>query len=60
MWKKLPIDLRHLYNSDQVRKSLEIADKDVTRLRYPNQGHVFEGEGLRDLYTREMAFLQNI
>jgi dipeptidyl aminopeptidase/acylaminoacyl peptidase len=36
--------------------ALRFAGKDVTFLRYPGQGHVFEGDGLRDLWTREMAF----
>jgi dipeptidyl aminopeptidase/acylaminoacyl peptidase len=30
--------------------------KDVTLLRYPNQGHVFTGASLRDFWNRENAF----
>lgn len=36
--------------------ALRFAGKEVTLLRYPGQGHVFQGDGLRDLWQREMAY----
>ncbi|MBY8829156.1 S9 family peptidase [Hephaestia mangrovi] len=45
-----------LLGTIEMYQALRYAGKKVTLLRYPNQGHVFEGAGLRDLYNREMAF----
>ena len=45
-----------LLGSITMYNALRFAGKQVTFLRYPNQGHVFVGQGLRDLWNREMAF----
>jgi dipeptidyl aminopeptidase/acylaminoacyl peptidase len=45
-----------LLGAIEMYNALRFADKEVTLLRYPDQGHVFTGEGLRDLWERQMAF----
>ena len=45
-----------LLGSIEMYNALRFAGKQVTFLRYPNEGHVFVGPGLRDLWDREMAF----
>lgn len=49
-------DGRFLLGSIEMYNALRFAGKQVTFLRYPNEGHVFVGSGLRDLWNREMAF----
>lgn len=49
-------DGEFLLGTIAMYQALRFAGKEVTLLRYPNQGHVFEGKGLRDLYNREMVF----
>lgn len=45
-----------LLGAIEFYQALRFAGKEVTLLRYPGQGHVFEGAGLRDFWQREMAF----
>jgi acylaminoacyl-peptidase len=45
-----------LLGSITMYNALRFAGKPVTFLRYPNEGHVFVGPGLRDLWKREMTF----
>lgn len=45
-----------LLGSIEMYNALRFAGKEVTFLRYPNEGHVFLGPGLRDLWNREMTF----
>jgi dipeptidyl aminopeptidase/acylaminoacyl peptidase len=40
----------------ELYKGLRTHDKEVTLLRYPNQGHGFKGNGMKDFWRREMAF----
>src|SRR6185312_1580038 len=49
-------DGQFLLGSITMYNALRFAGKQVTFLRYPNEGHVFVGPGLRDLWNREMAF----
>jgi acylaminoacyl-peptidase len=49
-------DGQFLLGSIEMYNALRFAGKQVTFLRYPNEGHVFTGAGLRDLWNREMAF----
>lgn len=49
-------DGQFLLGSIEMYNALRFAGKQVTFLRYPNEGHVFVGPGLRDLWNREMAF----
>lgn len=49
-------DGQFLLGSIEMYNALRFAGKQVTFLRYPNEGHVFTGPGLRDLWNREMAF----
>ena len=49
-------DGQFLLGSIEMYNALRFAGKQVTFLRYPNEGHVFVGAGLRDLWNREMAF----
>jgi dipeptidyl aminopeptidase/acylaminoacyl peptidase len=49
-------DGQFLLGSIEMYNALRFAGKPVTFLRYPNEGHVFTGAGLRDLWNREMAF----
>jgi dipeptidyl aminopeptidase/acylaminoacyl peptidase len=41
----------------EMYNGLRWAGKDVTLLRYPNQGHGFAGAALEDFWTRESTFL---
>lgn len=40
----------------RMYNALRFAGKEVTLLRYPDQGHVFTGTSLRDLWQRQMEF----
>src|SRR3546814_14460579 len=48
-------DGEFLLSAIEMYQALRFADKDVTFLRYPEQGTVFEGAALRDLWRREIA-----
>ncbi|WP_202839146.1 prolyl oligopeptidase family serine peptidase [Luteimonas saliphila] len=48
-----------LLGAIEMYNALRFADKEVTLLRYPDQGHVFTGEGLRDLWERQMSFFDH-
>jgi dipeptidyl aminopeptidase/acylaminoacyl peptidase len=41
----------------EMYNGLRYLGKDVTLLRYPNQGHGFEGAAMKDFWERENAFL---
>lgn len=45
-----------LLGAIEMYNSLRYAGAPVTLVRYPDQGHVFEGEPLRDFWNRTMAF----
>jgi dipeptidyl aminopeptidase/acylaminoacyl peptidase len=45
-----------LLNTVEIYNGLRYLGRDVTFLRYPDQGHVFTGAALRDLWERENAF----
>lgn len=45
-----------LLGAIEMYNALRFAGKEVTLLRYPDQGHVFTGDGLRDLWERQMSF----
>jgi dipeptidyl aminopeptidase/acylaminoacyl peptidase len=40
----------------ELYKGLRTHDKEVTLIRYPNQGHGFKGDAMKDFWGREMAF----
>ncbi len=45
-----------LLGAIEMYNALRFAGADVTLLRYPDQAHLFKGDGLRDLWQRQMAF----
>lgn len=45
-----------LLNAIEMYNGLRRLGKDVTLVRYPNEGHVFSGDALKDFWEREMAF----
>jgi dipeptidyl aminopeptidase/acylaminoacyl peptidase len=45
-----------LLNTIEMYNGLRYLGRDVTLLRYPNQGHGFEGEALADFWRREETF----
>jgi len=45
-----------LLGTIEMFNGLRYLDKDVTFLRYPNQGHGFSGAALSDFWSRENAF----
>lgn len=45
-----------LLNSIEMYNGLRYLGRDVIFLRYPNQGHGFTGDSLRDFWQRENAF----
>ncbi|MCD9033161.1 prolyl oligopeptidase family serine peptidase [Luteimonas sp. Y-2-2-4F] len=45
-----------LLGAIEMYNALRFAGKEVTLLRYPDQAHLFEGDGLHDLWRKEMAF----
>ena len=49
-------DGNFLLGAIEMYNALRFANKDVTLLRYPDQGHLFRGDGLCDLWQREMTF----
>lgn len=49
-------DGRFLLGSIEMYNALRFAGKQMAFLRYPGEGHVFVGSGLRDFWNREMAF----
>src|SRR3546814_11677341 len=53
-------DGEFLLSAIEMYQALRFADKDVTFLRYPDQGHVFEGAALLHLWRREMDFFDKI
>src|SRR5258708_10164788 len=46
----------NLLSSIEMYNALRYLGKDVTLLRYPNQGHGFTGPALKDFWERENAF----
>lgn len=40
----------------EIYNGLRYLGKDVTLLRYPNQGHGFDGDAMKDFWERENAF----
>lgn len=52
-------DADFLLNTIELYNGLRYLGRDVTFVRYPNQGHGFEGEALEDFWKREMAFFDN-
>jgi dipeptidyl aminopeptidase/acylaminoacyl peptidase len=49
-------DTEFLLSTIELYNGLRWLGRDVTLLRYPNQGHGFEGEALKDFYQRTMTF----
>jgi dipeptidyl aminopeptidase/acylaminoacyl peptidase len=49
-------DSDFLLNTIEMYNGLRYLGRDVTFLRYPNQGHGFEGEALKDFWMRENIF----
>lgn len=47
-----------LLNAIEIYNRLRARDKEVTLLRYPDQGHVFVGEALKDFFQRSIAFFE--
>lgn len=47
-----------LLGAIEMYNALRFAEADVTLLRYPDQGHIFTGNALRDFWDREMAFFK--
>ena len=45
-----------LLDTIEVYNGLKRAGVDVTLLRYPGQGHGFNGTALEDFWERELAF----
>jgi dipeptidyl aminopeptidase/acylaminoacyl peptidase len=45
-----------LLNTIEMYNGLRYLERNVTFLRYPNQGHGFKGAALEDFWTRENAF----
>lgn len=45
-----------LLNSIETYNGLRNAGREVTLLRYPDQGHGFNGAALEDFWTRQLAF----
>ena len=52
-------DGEFLLDAIEMYNGLRVAGKEVTLLRYPNQGHGFSGAALEDFWQREMAFMAN-
>jgi len=49
-------DTEFLLSTIELYNGLRWLHRDVTLLRYPGQGHGFEGPSLKDFFTRSMAF----
>ena len=47
-----------LLDTIEMYNRLRNAGDEVTLLRYPGQGHGFNGAALEDFWTREMAYFQ--
>lgn len=47
-----------LLGAIEMYNALRFADASVTLLRYPDQGHVLKGDGLRDFWKRKMSFFE--
>jgi dipeptidyl aminopeptidase/acylaminoacyl peptidase len=45
-----------LMNAIEIYYGIRDTGTDVTLLRYPHEGHVFEPEAMRDFFDREMKF----
>lgn len=49
-------DNSFLFNAVEVYNRLRQNNADVTLLRYPDQGHVFTGDALKDFWRRQATF----
>ncbi len=51
-------DAHTVLDSIKMYNALRYEGRDVTLLRYPQEGHVFAGVGMADLYRRELSFFR--
>lgn len=49
-------DGEYLLGAIRMYNALRLAGKEVTLLRYPDQGHLFTGAAMKDFWERQMAF----